>query len=122
MSTPSKVDFKVVLLGQERVGKTCIMQRFLYGRYREQSPVCLLLFLGVLPQAFFFFFCSLSRDCDTDRWRCIWRKADAEHQEPYWRVHARSLGLLIPPFLSLFVLSFTHHGLACDNATGHSRV
>jgi len=38
MATSTKVDFKVVLLGQERVGKTCIMQRWLYGRYREQSP------------------------------------------------------------------------------------
>ena len=118
MSTPSKVDFKVVLLGQERVGKTCIMQRFLYGRYREQSPVCLLLLSRRSYQAVF---CSLPHVTVTQTVG-IWRKADAEHQEPYWRVHARSLGLLIPPFLSLFVLSFTHHGLACDNATGHSRV
>eukprot|EP00727_Mastigamoeba_balamuthi_P003594 m51a1_g13231 putative ras-related protein rab-24-like (234) ;mRNA; f:1354-2534 len=32
----TKVDVKVVVLGQAEVGKTCLLHRFLYGRYKEQ--------------------------------------------------------------------------------------
>ena len=118
MSTPSKVDFKVVLLGQERVGKTCIMQRFLYGRYREQSPVCLLCCRSLVHTH-----TRTSHHCGTDCRRCIRRKADAQHQEPHWRVYSRALGL---PFLVHPV--FSHPSLArlltfvSANTTGHRRV
>jgi Ras-related protein Rab-24 len=33
----SKIDVKVVLLGREWVGKSCLMERFLYGKYQADS-------------------------------------------------------------------------------------
>jgi len=34
----SKVDMKVVLLGKEYVGKTCLVQRYLHEKFSVDSP------------------------------------------------------------------------------------
>ena len=35
----TKVDLKVIVLGKESVGKTCLVHRYLYGRYKLQNSV-----------------------------------------------------------------------------------
>jgi len=34
----SRVDLKVVLLGSENVGKTSLLERYVYGRFRGHFP------------------------------------------------------------------------------------
>lgn len=41
----TKVDLKVIVLGKESIGKTCLVHRYLYGRYKFQSSVILLVFV-----------------------------------------------------------------------------
>ena len=40
----TKVDLKVIVLGKESIGKTCLVHRYLYGRYKFQSSVIPTLF------------------------------------------------------------------------------
>ena len=46
----SKVDMKVVLLGQENSGKTCLVERYRNGKFTgiSQNVILLLLFLLLL--------------------------------------------------------------------------
>ena len=117
MSTPSKVDFKVVLLGQERVGKTCIMQRFLYGRYREQSPVCLLCCRFLVP----------TRSHLTPLWHRLsalhtaQSRCTAPRAPQACSLSGFGFAFPFPSFDSLFSCTLFDSCL-CANTTGHRRV
>ena len=60
----TKVDLKVIVLGKESIGKTCLVHRYLYGRYKFQSSVIFIIYLFIYFEIYIIFYRRLEQLLD----------------------------------------------------------
>jgi Ras-related protein Rab-24 len=76
----SKVDLKIVLLGRHSVGKTCLVERFLHGKYKENT-------VATVGAAFA---AKKATVGDRDITLGVWDTAGQERYESMSRIYYRS--------------------------------